>query len=236
MPRVNRHQLHFGPYRSPRFRCGEKVLCDARGEVTIRRLSDGRIPWPVGIRVKGPGLVLYKDLTRAVRREGACAVAYWWGICGSTVNRWRRTLDIGRVNEGDRRLRVAYASRPASKRLIAHIGRVSARDPEHNAKIAAAHRGKPRPKHVMEAVRKSHLGKRLSALVRRKISETKKRRGQRPDFNNPAWSAKEDILLLTLRPAQVAKRTQRTMEAVYSRRRKLGIANRRKRRRSKRRS
>jgi hypothetical protein len=175
--------------------------------------------------------VLYGDLARAVRREAACAVAYWWSICGSTVQRWRRTLGIGRVNEGDRRLRIAYASRPASKRLIAKIGRVAARDPEHNAKIAAAHRGKPRPKHVIEAVRNAHLGKPLSAAVRRKVSETKKRLGHRPHFNNPAWSAREERLLRTLPPEEVAKRTRRTIEAVYCRRKKLGVANRHARKR-----
>jgi hypothetical protein len=35
MPHVNRHKLHFGPYRTPRFKYDAKVECEARGEVTI---------------------------------------------------------------------------------------------------------------------------------------------------------------------------------------------------------
>jgi len=48
MPRVDRHQLRFGPYRTPRFKYGARVECEVRGEVTIIGLSDGPIPWLVG--------------------------------------------------------------------------------------------------------------------------------------------------------------------------------------------
>jgi hypothetical protein len=35
----DRFQLLFGPYRTPPFRYGQRVLCDVRG------LSDASIPW-----------------------------------------------------------------------------------------------------------------------------------------------------------------------------------------------
>jgi hypothetical protein len=64
MPRVDRHKLHFGPYRTPRFKYGSKVECLARGELTITKLTSGRIPWPIGQR-RTYSLVLYRDLARA---------------------------------------------------------------------------------------------------------------------------------------------------------------------------
>ena len=36
---IDRHKLHFGPFRTPRFKYGAKVKCEARGDVTILRLN-----------------------------------------------------------------------------------------------------------------------------------------------------------------------------------------------------
>jgi hypothetical protein len=44
---TGRFKLLHGPYRTPRFRYGAKVLCEVRGEVTICDLTEARIPWPV---------------------------------------------------------------------------------------------------------------------------------------------------------------------------------------------
>src|SRR5262245_13546626 len=107
MPHVDRNKLHFGPYRTPRFKYGAKVECEARGEVTIVRLSNGRLPWPIGKTQRATSMVLYADLARAVRREAACAVMFWWGVGASTVNTWRRAIGVPNRNEGDRRLIVA---------------------------------------------------------------------------------------------------------------------------------
>lgn len=79
MTTVDRHKLHFGPYRTPQFKYGQKVECEARGEVTITKLSDGPIPWPVGWLPGGKSPVLYGSLVLAVKREAACAVCFWWG-------------------------------------------------------------------------------------------------------------------------------------------------------------
>jgi len=48
MPSYDRNKLHFGPYRTPAFRYGAKVECEARVEVMIVGLSDARIQWPLG--------------------------------------------------------------------------------------------------------------------------------------------------------------------------------------------
>ena len=158
-----RHRLHFGPYRTPRFTYGRKIECLARGEVQIVKLSTGRIPWPIGRTHRAESFVLYSDLARAVVRESNQAVAYWFGVTGQTVTKWRRALGV-RATEGDRRLRVAIGKSPIMRKALAAM-RAKARDPVRCAKIAASKRGKPRPKHVLEALRKANLGRRRGYLA-----------------------------------------------------------------------
>jgi hypothetical protein len=70
---ADRFKLLFGPYRTPRFRYGDAVLCELRGEVIVCGLTGARIPWPTGRRrdhKRGvPAIVLYGALAEAVRRE-----------------------------------------------------------------------------------------------------------------------------------------------------------------------
>jgi hypothetical protein len=40
---VDRFKLLFGPYRTPRFRYGDVVFCEMRGEVKIVGLTNGPI-------------------------------------------------------------------------------------------------------------------------------------------------------------------------------------------------
>lgn len=99
----HRHELRYGPYESTRFRYGSTVTDAARGDVVFVALSDGRIPWPLG-RVTGNSnraLILYRDLARAVRRESASAVAYWWGVTAQTVTRWRKALGVVGPTDGE---------------------------------------------------------------------------------------------------------------------------------------
>jgi hypothetical protein len=51
---ADRFKLLYGPYKAPPFRPGQRVRCEVWGEVRIAGLSEGRIPWSVGI--KGPNL------------------------------------------------------------------------------------------------------------------------------------------------------------------------------------
>jgi nucleotide-binding universal stress UspA family protein len=217
MYRVDRHKLHFSPYRTPPFRYGTKVECEARGEVTITRLSDGPIQWPMYRK----SLILYKDLARAVRREASIAIQHWWGVGAMTVCRWRRALGVPRMNEGDLRLKSEHA-RTDWADAARQKAYANARNPERCAKIAAARRGKPRPKHVIEAMRKTHLGRPLSAEHRRKLSEAQKRRGTRPPAAALAWAPWEIELLKTLPASEVAEKTGRTLVAVFICRNRMG--------------
>jgi hypothetical protein len=61
----------LGKYRTPRFCIGRTVFCEVRGEMVITGVTEAQIPWPVGRRGRErPSLVVYKDLAKAIRREG----------------------------------------------------------------------------------------------------------------------------------------------------------------------
>jgi hypothetical protein len=219
---ADRFRLLFGPYQTPRFRYGKKVLCEVRGEVVIAGLSEGPILWPLGKKGRATALVVYRGLSRAVRQESEQAVAYWWGISLSTVWKWRKALGVGATTEGTSRLRRDYFGEPWAQEAK-RKARAKARDPERREKIAAPRRGKPRPHAVVEAVRQAHLGTHHSEETRRKMSEAHQRRGTRPPKAGKPWAPWEDELVRTLRPPVVAQRTGRTLSAVWSRRWQLRL-------------
>lgn len=72
----------LGTYTTPKFKYGDAVMCEVRGEVFITGLTEGPIPWPVG---KKPGgrqrtFVVYEGLAEAIRRESATAICAAWGV------------------------------------------------------------------------------------------------------------------------------------------------------------
>jgi hypothetical protein len=199
-----------------------------RGEVTITGMTDAPIPWPIGKGGRGRhSLVVYKGLARAVRRESEQAICHWWGVRTTTVWKWRKALGIGPITEGTSRLYREYTKEPRAveARAKAHA---KARDPERCRKIAEAKRGKPRPPHVIEAIRRAWLGAHHTEEARRKMSESHRKRGTLVPGTIP-WTAEEDQLLKTLPPEEVARRTGRTLTAIYTRRRRLGMPGGRRR-------
>jgi hypothetical protein len=64
--------------------------------------------WPLcyhaDTRAFGKGILLEDELARAVRHESSVAIMHWWGVCSSTVVKWRRALGVERKTEGMRRL------------------------------------------------------------------------------------------------------------------------------------
>jgi hypothetical protein len=202
-------------------RGGKEVhAADVRGQVELVGLTAGPVPWPIGKRGRVKAIAVFGALAEAIRREAAQVVAHFWGVGMFTVWKWRKALGVGAVNEGPRHLkRENYADHVGATMRAAAAPTL--RSPARRAKIAAARRGKPRPRHVVEAVRKAHLGTTLSPETRKKMSEAHKRRGTRPPKAGRAWTAKEDRLVLELPPAEAAARTGRSMSAVYSRRSEL---------------
>jgi hypothetical protein len=217
---ADRFRLRFGPYKTPRVKRGQIVRCEVRGEVRIVSLSDAPIPWPIGWRARGrPSLVVFKDLAKAVRRESNIAVAHWFGVTAQTVTVWRKAFAVGPINEGTHELLAGLGKERIEDSLPKAYAK--ARDSERCRKISEAHKGKPKPRHVIEALRRGRTGKPHSEEVRRKISEANKRRGAWPPAAGRPWTEEEEELLQTLPVAEMVRRTGRTNSAVRSRRRKL---------------
>jgi hypothetical protein len=108
---------------------------------------------------------------------------------------------------------------PGSERLRAAV----ARDPDRRGKMAAARVGKGRPPHVVEAVRRAHLGMRHTAEARAKVAAAMRERAKVFLPCGRAWTAQEDRLVRTRPAPEAARRTRRSLASVYSRRRRLGV-------------
>jgi hypothetical protein len=139
-----------------------------------------------------------------------------------TVSKWRKALGVGQINEGTLRLKVDYSQEPqfvaALKKAHAKFG-----DPARRAKIAAAMTGKPRPWRVIKGMIERQTGRKLSEETRRRMSEAHKKRGTRPPQAGWPWTAEEDELVRTLPPWKAVPATVRSLSAVYTRRRMLGL-------------
>jgi hypothetical protein len=224
MTDADRFQLLFGPYQAPPCRLGDVVFCDVRGEIVVKGMSPGRIPWPVSTwhrRGGKPLLIVCGGLSEAIRRESNQAVCYWWGSTPQTVTKYRKALGVDPATEGTSNLRREHFAEAWADATRAKA-QAKARDPERRAKIAAAKRGKPRPAHVREILREC-ASQPHTEESRRKMSRTHKRRGTRPPRAGPAWTPAEDALLGTMPDAEVADRTGRTVMAVRVRRSLLGV-------------
>jgi hypothetical protein len=220
---ADRFKLHFGPYRTPRFKYGALVRDGIRSEVKVVGLTDGRIPWPIGQRGRARSLVFSGSLVRAVRTESIVSICYWWGIGRRSVYRWRKALGIPGCNPGTRRLKTKYGGTPAYRRNLRKASS-TAGDPPRRAKVSAALKGRKRSEKTVQAIIAAKIGRPRSEATRRKISQTFKQLGILPPLAvGRLWSAREDELLRTLSAADVAAKTGRSRRAVYHRRQLLKL-------------
>jgi hypothetical protein len=68
---ADRIKLRFGPYKAPRFKYGDTVYCEVRGEVVLSGLSSGPAPRPTARGKRGRRfLVVFADLADAVCGAG----------------------------------------------------------------------------------------------------------------------------------------------------------------------
>jgi hypothetical protein len=103
-PRPALAPLLFGPYRPSRLRRGDRATCLYRdGTVIVTSLAETRLgPWPrcrLHSTGGGSGLLVNRELARAVRRESAVSVCHWWGMSRLAVWHWRRALGVPELNE-----------------------------------------------------------------------------------------------------------------------------------------
>ena len=218
---ADRFKLLHGPYRPPRCRLGKKLFCEIRGWVVVKRISDGRIQWPQTLVNNRPTFIICGDLVKAVRRESNLAVGHWWGVTAQTVTLWRKALGVPQYNEGTVRLCRDYGEEHFTGEVLARAV-AAGNTPEATAKKAAARRGRPVHPKTLAALERYHR-QGHSPATRRKMSETHRRLGTRPPKAGKPWTPEEDALVRTLRPPEAARRTGRTLEAVWSRRRVLGL-------------
>jgi hypothetical protein len=138
----------------------------------------------------------------------------------------RGVLDVG-LGAADERGSSHNAQEPwavaARKKAWAKLKTAKVR-----AKRSAAMRGEAPPRSVIEAARLTRLGTKHTAETRRKMSETHRRRW-RLTPRSEAWTKAEDALLRRLPASEVARRTNRSIQGVKARRRRLGIPDGRRR-------
>lgn len=220
----------LGTYSTPKFKYGDAVMCEVRGEVIITGLTDATIPWPVGKKPGGRArtFVVYEGLAEAIRREAATAICAAWGVTPQTVTKWRKAMGVGQYTEGTAILKSVSASESEGVAKALDLAYAKADDPERRTKIAAAKRGKKRPAEFAETMRKVKTGTSHSTTSRAKMSATHTKRGTRPPKAGEPWTEEEDEAVRDLTPMQAEEVTGRSIYAIYSRRHQLGVPDGRK--------
>jgi len=242
MPTLRPTQLLHGPYLPPRLQIGARTYCLLRDCLcVVTSWTDARIPWPrcraLDARGGGSGLLLDEELARAVRCESASAIAYWWRVHEGVVWRWRKALGVTRTNNEGSRLLNQAAAEAGGKAMRERDWSDEECDGRSRAAVRLnlkrfLHTGYHGPRWTQEQLQL--LGKEPDAVVAgkvgRSVNAVRVMRGRlgipnpaaRPvAFGSPRWSAKQDELVRRLPPAEAARRTGRTLTAVYSRRSRL---------------
>ena len=223
---TDRYKLHHGPYRSPRCRPGDKLLCERRGrEVVVSGMTDAPLQWPYG---KGRGhhsCIVCGDLIRAVQSESEIAVAHHWGVNPTTVNLWRRALGVPRMTDGTRKLKVALAPERFTEEVRARAA-VGRQRPEVRAKISAAKLRKPVYPNSIGAQRVA-VARPKSDKPKRAPSERMKKHWEHAEEHGLAaphhWTDAEIALLGRGADVAIARRLDVPQHIVEDKRRLLGI-------------
>lgn len=196
---MSRPELIAGPYVPPSLVRGDRATCLYRdSDVVVTSWTAARIAWPrcraLGRR-GGSGLLVDDELKRAVTTESAEAIAFWFGVSGTTVWEWRRAFGISRSGtEGSKRLYDAASER-----------------------AGAAKRDKPLPGATRAKMRKA-AAKRTDLRRLLDLAHVKRWEGK-------GWTAEQTALLGTVPDGELAALTGRTTTAVRLRRTRLGIAS-----------
>ena len=210
---------------------GRSLRCVIHGKVTVRGLTDAPIIWPFTWLNPNrmPTVLLCGDLIRAVRRESSKAIMHHWGVSLNTVWKWRKALGVEEKNEGTQALHSRWAPESCQSGLANKRRMPTLHSPERAAKIATAKRGKPRPRHVIEALRRANLGRKLTAEHCQKLSEANKRRGAYPPAAGRPFTSEEDVILGTATDREIGERLGRGLQTIHKRRQRLGVEAFRKR-------
>src|SRR5262249_50530741 len=136
------------------------------------------------------------------------AVMHFWGVKANTVWLWREALGGGRMTEGTTALMSERLSPVLERARVAAAPTWSS--PERGRKLSAALKGRPQPRHVVEAKRKGRTGKPHDEAARAKMSQAQRSRVRADD-----WTAEADEAVRTMTPAQAVLATERTLAASW---------------------
>jgi hypothetical protein len=131
-------------------------------------------------------------------------------------------LGVGATTEGNSRLRASHGHDEHMVRGRQNAV-AKAQDPARREKIARARRGKPRRVEDMQPAHDAWRGQHHSKETRQHLSDVHRARGSGPRPDQCRWTAEEDDLVRTLPAGDAAARTGRTLKAIYSRRRAVGL-------------
>ena len=186
----------LGTYRTPRVRVGRVLTCEARDcDVIVTGYSEARIRWPLGRRPRQAAKALVVYGDLArAVRRESNQAVCYW--FGITPQTVSKWRKALAVGlTNDGTHRLrSDYTREPWAKRARRKGAARNGDPDRRAKIAAAKRGKPRPTPA----------------------------GWVPF--GAAWTAQADELVRTLPPKLAAKRTGRTLRAVYQRRYHLDVS------------
>lgn len=200
--------LH-GPYDPPRIRSGDTLFDERFGWIKTGGYTNAPIPWPRILKTGRHAPILCGRLIDAVKSESEIAVAHHWGVGLTTVWSWRKTLGIGRINEGTSRLYQEYKPEKLTDER-AKLGRVAANTVETRKAKSERMRGKPIHLNAATALRLS-IKKPKRKSHRQSLSKAHQwiTLSRFSAFRSPEWIAREQSALNAIQIAPPPSRGRR---------------------------
>jgi hypothetical protein len=231
----NKVRLLFAPYHLRPVRIGERVWCQYRERlVQVHGMSDARTPWLLCRPIEGkgrPGILVEDELARAIRCESQLALMYWWGASESVAHAWRKALGVDRGdNPGSIRLQRMNAEAgadvlrdvPLSPERVEQIRQSALASGRHpTGGVGKGRAWTAEELALLGTMPDQELAQQLGRSAK-SITVQRLRQGKATCEKRP-WTPEEDEILRAYLPPVTARKTGRTLTALYQRRKALGL-------------